>query len=885
MRKNYFFGLSSLLLLLAVWGMDPGLKAQTCTSTQSGTSCTRSGNFSQEVLPNQGCGTYTTVTQYSPGTYFRVPVLSGACYTVSTCGSPVNTQVSIFQGTATSGPFAFNDDGGPECTGNQASAVMVPSFTDYANIDVREFNCSPGGSQSITVQLRQNNNLNFTSSAADMVEGDTRTLTATPTAVATTPQTNSGDNGIFSGSGVTGTTFTAPQPAANSQTYTITYSFGYCSTTQQITVFREPSTASAGIDQIVCDSVTTLSGNTPTYGTGAWAILSGPGAVTAPTSPNSTLTGLAPGSTTVLTWTISNGPATPSVDTVSITREVEPSVPDAGLDQNVCDTFAVLGAAVPTTGNGSWTLIGGSGTVLNPNSPTSTVANLGVGTNTLRWTVTNGNCPPKTDDVVITRDDLPTPAAAGLDQSICDTATALAGNAPLVGLGSWSVVSGTGTLVSPSNPNSIVNGIPVGTTVLAWTITSGACPSSSDTMEVTRNAAPALPAVSGMTTICEGGSAALTATSSASGPTYLWWDAAVGGNTLSSNGTFNTGPLNTTTTYFLQVTDGGTGCSSDRAPITVTVIPAPVINLGPDQTICANEQTCLSAGPNQVAYIWSNNSQDSVNCVSDAGDYWVWVTDTNGCQGTDTVTIDTFPLAGIDIGPADTAFCAGSSIMIGTPADPNISYIWSTGDMTSSINIDSSGTFVLSAVDSNLCIVTDTLVATRLDVPVANFSVDTSNCPLIVFTDNSTDATSWTWDFGDGGAGSNQQNPVYDYTNAGNGSFSVELTVDNICGTNSTTVSVGVECIVGLEPLLSDVAVSLYPNPSTGIFRVEFFDLIQDAELEVYDLAGRKVWNTHIEAPNGSHVATVDLRNEATGMYLVRMLIGNYAIQKRVVIE
>ncbi len=277
----------------------------------------RVGFYYGEILPNSGCGSFTTVNPYSPGEYFRTPVLPGASYTISTCGSAIDTEITGFQGTVTATSIFYNDDNGPVCSGTQASITYVPNFNDYMRVAVQQFSCLPGGTQSITVNLRQNNNLTITSSSADMCQGQARSLTATPTPV-TPSQPLSGDGGTFSGTGVSGTTFTAPTPAAASQVYTITYTYAYCSTTQDITVYKNPTTAAAGSDQVVYTSSTTLAANAPAAGTGAWSVISGTGTVTTPASPTSGVTGLVIGPPLVLRWTITNGPCTASTDDVII---------------------------------------------------------------------------------------------------------------------------------------------------------------------------------------------------------------------------------------------------------------------------------------------------------------------------------------------------------------------------------------------------------------------------------------------------------------------------------------------------------------------------------------------------------------------------------------
>ena len=70
--------------------------------------------------------------------------------------------------------------------------------------------------------------------------------------------------------------------------------------------------------------------------------------------------------------------------------------------------------------------------------------------------------------------------------------------------------------------------------------------------------------------------------------------------------------------------------------------------------------------------------------------------------------------------------------------------------------------------------------------PVTDFSVDITfgAAPLTVnFTDLSTNAKSWSWDFnGDGVEDSTDQNPSYEYTTAG--TYSVKLTVSNAAGSD-----------------------------------------------------------------------------------------------------
>ncbi len=84
-------------------------------------------------------------------------------------------------------------------------------------------------------------------------------------------------------------------------------------------------------------------------------------------------------------------------------------------------------------------------------------------------------------------------------------------------------------------------------------------------------------------------------------------------------------------------------------------------------------------------------------------------------------------------------------------------------------------------------------IALRPAAPVASFAESPSSgtAPLqVAFTDTSSCcATSWSWDFGDGGT-SDAQNPVHTFTSAG--TYSVTLTVTGVGGSSSTSRTVDV---------------------------------------------------------------------------------------------
>lgn len=129
------------------------------------------------------------------------------------------------------------------------------------------------------------------------------------------------------------------------------------------------------------------------------------------------------------------------------------------------------------------------------------------------------------------------------------------------------------------------------------------------------------------------------------------------------------------------------------------------------------------------------------------------------------------------------------------------SYSWDFGDSGTSTEINPSHTYTSGGVYTvaltatgagGTNVITKTLNIQNPAGPIANFNINNGGCqaPCVVsFTDASTNATSWNWDFGNGQT-STQQNPSSTYNSGGN--YSVQLTVSGPTGSNSTSKSVNI---------------------------------------------------------------------------------------------
>jgi gliding motility-associated-like protein len=139
---------------------------------------------------------------------------------------------------------------------------------------------------------------------------------------------------------------------------------------------------------------------------------------------------------------------------------------------------------------GTWTLISGSGDIVNPNDPSTTVENVGYLNTVFVWTIYNGVCPNGfTSDTVTVFVNSPTISAtdAGADTSFCGTPGELTLNGSvtlLSGTSLWTILQGGGDITDVTNNNPQISNIPIGINEYLYTVDNGVCGVTSDTVQI-----------------------------------------------------------------------------------------------------------------------------------------------------------------------------------------------------------------------------------------------------------------------------------------------------------------------------------------------------------------------------------------------------------------
>lgn len=350
------------------------------------------------------------------------------------------------------------------------------------------------------------------------------------------------------------------------------------------------------------------------------------------------------------------------------------------------------------------------------------------------------------------------------------------------------------------------------------------------------------------------------------GNLYFWSNSTSAQTTsVSTSGTYSVFVLTTA------------GCS-DSDTINVTINYQPVVDLGPDTSICLTS-VILDAGNPGSTYAWSN-SQTTQTVTVGSGTYSVLVTSAAGCTDRDTITVATNAAPNVTAS-ADTAICPGGTATL--TASGALTYLWSNNATANPTTVSPTNNtaYYVTGTDANGCQSSDVVVVTLLMAADAQFTSNVIGATAY-FNNQSTGAVTYSWNFGDSSPADNTASPSHTYTT--NGTYTVTLTVTSVCGTDTYTQVITItEVGVGEQALENSIAI--YPNPNNGQFMISFaLNEAQDVTVEMTDVAGRV---TSSELHNNVTVVNQQVHCEglADGVYFVRVITPDKTVTKKVVIQ
>lgn len=449
--------------------------------------------------------------------------------------------------------------------------------------------------------------------------------------------------GVFSGYGIFGDSLFDPSTVLGYDTiiYTLTDSNGCTAIATHITyVFQEPPISFYGVDSIYCY------GNPPDS---IWATPAG-GSYTGLSSDNYFYSDSI--GTFTVTYAVSQNGCS-GTDSIQIVVHSLPSASFTGLDSIYCaNEQEVALSGVPSNG-----LFYGPGiidTVFYPTqSDTGNVQIIYVYIDSVGCSATD------TQTTYI----LPTQIVTfyPLDTAYCINHNPVT----LYGYPSGGTFYGNGMIDTIFNPQSA--GVGVHEIIYTWLNSNGCLSSDTQTTEVFN-----IPDITVVDTvgICYGDTMTLSVTNNDTSAVllYIW-------STMDTSQSIIISPTHNLT-YTVTVTSGI--CQVIES-VFVPVYLKPIVNLDNVYNICRKD-TIHQSG-NYTSYLWlPDNVTDSFLIALNSGTIYLFVTDSNGCQNSDTAYIDLKPSPIIDL-EEELFIPQGNPVVIGTGNNFD-SYLWSTGDTT-----------------------------------------------------------------------------------------------------------------------------------------------------------------------------------------------------------
>jgi PKD repeat protein len=398
-------------------------------------------------------------------------------------------------------------------------------------------------------------------------------------------------------------------------------------------------------------------------------------------------------------------------------------------------TFTDTSTNIPFVWN--WTITGATPSTSTVQNPTFTFNS--PGTFTVVFTATNYNGSDTvtfTDYITVTA--IPvvnstTPA------SRCDAGTVTLQATATLGTLNWYDAPTGGNLVG-SGTSFTTPSISVTTTYYVESVV-GSCTSARVSVIATVNNTPTITAT---TPAARCGTGNITLFATASSGTIQWYDFPSGGTLLASGGTLNLFGLSTTTTYYVQVTNGF--CNSPRTPVIATINTVPTVTSTTPASRCDAGSVTLQAVASSGTLNWydaptagsivGTGISFTTPSISSTTIYYVEATSgiCNSVRTAVTATVNvtpsitsTTPGSRCDIGSV-TLFASANAGTLNWYDAPTGGILVGTGTSFTTPSISATTTYYVESVNESCTSVRTSVVATVNASPTITSTTPASIC-------------------------------------------------------------------------------------------------------------------------------------------------------------
>lgn len=339
-------------------------------------------------------------------------------------------------------------------------------------------------------------------------------------------------------------------------------------------------------------------------------------------------------------------------------------------------------------------------------------------------------------------------------------------------------------------------------------------------------------------------------------------------------------------TYTLTVSDANSCTSTVSGAVSEPAELMAMLDNQTDVTCNGGNNGALDisgmGGTGAIGFAWSNSAvtEDISNLT--AGTYTVVLTDVANCTASASyiVTEPTEILIGTSVSNVSCFGEANGGVSLNVSGgSPSYGFSWNNGSTTQNLTGVAAGTYTVIVLDNSSCSasasVTITAPAAGLGASVTKTDQIQSGMMGSVDLTVTGGTSPYLYNWSNGAT-------TQDLASVAAGTYTVTITDANGC---STTASATVGLIIGLDEMVGNVSVSVYPNPTQSVFFVELMAASTVvSNVEVYNVDGQLVKTGYSSSEAKARYA-IDMTNEAEGVYFAKLKIGAETIVRRVVVS
>jgi hypothetical protein len=347
-------------------------------------------------------------------------------------------------------------------------------------------------------------------------------------------------------------------------------------------------------------------------------------------------------------------------------------------------------------------------------------------------------------------------------------------------------------------------------------------------------------------------------------------------------------------TYYFEVMDAN-GCMANSEQFTINQ-PEPINAVASTVGATCNGST---DGSITIVYVGENGpiecsidggetwSTDCVYTDLGAGNYTLQVMDMNGCILQFDAAI-TEPQVLTSEATATDVACSGDQ-----NGSVNITAEGGTAPYTYTLDGESNETgdfgdlapnnYSYTVVDANGCEATGSVMVN--DASPIVITVDGSGGDggsdegfINVTVEGGTGDYDYLWTDEDG-----NEYVTEDLSGLSDGNYTLCVTDGNDC---EACISEPIEITIGISELNAHFSLTANPNPSNGLFRLDFSGLTGErVEIVIHDATGRLVYSEDLGNISGEQVKTLDLTEYTSGIYQMTVLSNGTSNNLKLVIQ